>query len=291
MLIKTIVVKDKANYVISSIEEIKDNLKEENINIGLCESMEEDNHFIKIMCNNYEYDHTVKKKFDRCFAKVLYDIMAIDFCMMGLNDILEDSYFFLDIDEMSEVREICINEILKDNIINDEEIFYINKKNKILDKINKCVNEYDEINVTGFITFRVKDIVESLKVIIDKVIERYMIEKEYDEFIKLLKYFVEMQESKLEIVNIYVIENGDYRLTDINGNDITDKVMVEFSGAKFRNDINEDDILISGLITACPEKIVIHDIDKFLNKEILNTIQNVFENRVTYCSEITMGRT
>ncbi|URZ16943.1 putative sporulation protein YtxC [Clostridium felsineum] len=291
MLIKTIVVKDKINYVISSIEEIKESLHKDNINIGICESMEEDTHFIKVMCNNYEYDHSVKIKFNRYFAKVLYDIMAIDFCMMSLNDILEESYFFLDIDEMSEIREVCVGEILKDNNINDEEIFYINKKNKILEKINECLEEYDEVNITGFVRFRMKFIEANLKIIIDKVIERYMIEKEYDEFVKLLKYFVDMQESKIEIVNIYVLETGEYKLTDVKGEDITDKVMNEFSGAKSKKGINEDDILISGLITACPQKIIIYDADKFQNKEILNTIENVFENKVIFCSEITMGRT
>ncbi|PJI09683.1 MULTISPECIES: putative sporulation protein YtxC [Clostridium] len=290
MLIKTIVAMDKVNYLISSIQEIESLFKKENINMGICESVEDKNHFIKVICDDSVYNNDIKKKFNRYFSKVIYDILAMEFCVSNLNCMLEDSYFFLNSDEMNEIRELCINAILKDNDINDEEIFYLNKKNFILKEINECLSEYDQVNINGFLIFRMKSIETNLKGIIDKVIERYMIEKEYDEFIKLLKYFVDMQESKIEIINIYVLKDGKYKITDKNEVDVTEKVMSELSGSKFKNDINADDMLISGLITACPEKIIIHDDDNFINKEILNTIQNVFERKVVFCNSVSVSR-
>lgn len=48
------------------------------------------------------------------------------------------------------------------------------------------------------------DIKEDLEAVIDKVVERYMVEKEYDEFINLLKYFVDIQENKIDEVNVII---------------------------------------------------------------------------------------
>lgn len=290
MLIKTIVVMDKVNYVTSSVQEIESLFKKENINIGICESAEGKAHFIKVICDNNVYNDDIKKKFNRYFSKVIYDILAMEFCMSNLNCILEDSYFFLNSDEMNKIRELCINTILKDNDINDEEIFYLNEKNSILKEIDECLSEYDQININGFLIFRAGDVERNLKNIVDKVIERYMIEKEYDEFIKLLKYFVDMQESKVEIINIYVLKGGKYKITDRDEVDITEKIMSEFSGSKLKNEINADDMLISGLITACPEKIIIHNDNNFINREILNTIQNVFERKVIFCNDVSVSR-
>ncbi|EET86548.1 sporulation protein YtxC, partial [Clostridium carboxidivorans P7] len=72
----------------------------------------------------------------------------------------------------------------------------------------------------GFITFRMKELREDLEEIVDKVVERYMTEKEYNEFIKLLKYFVEIQESKIEEINIIIKSDGKYLIQDKEGNDI-----------------------------------------------------------------------
>ncbi len=37
-----------------------------------------------------------------------------------------------------------------------------------------------------------------------------MVEKEYNEFIKLLKYFVDVQENKIDEVNIIIDKLGNY---------------------------------------------------------------------------------
>ena len=78
-------------------------------------------------------------------------------------------------------------------------MFYcINKINCIIEKIKECLEENEVINIKGFITFRMKELREDIECIIDKIVEDYMIEKEYKEFIKLLKYFVDILESKIE---------------------------------------------------------------------------------------------
>ena len=47
----------------------------------------------------------------------------------------------------------------------------MNRKNNIINKIISCLKENDEININGFITFRMRRIEEDIDFIIDKVVE------------------------------------------------------------------------------------------------------------------------
>jgi len=76
--------------------------------------------------------------------------------------------------------------------------------------------------------FRSKELMPQIYTIIEKVVESYMIEKEYNEFISLLKYFVEIQESKAEKVDLYIGKRGDsYILRDEFGNNIMETLLNE----------------------------------------------------------------
>ena len=128
-----------------------------------------------------------------------------------------------------------------------------------------------------------KELRDDIEDIIDKVIESYMVEKEYKEFIKLLKYFVEIQDSKIEEVNIVISEAGDYSIIDSDKNDIFNEFMKELIECKLDNDVKMEDIIISGLITNSPKRIIIHGKNYCLNKEFMDTIEKVFENKVIFC--------
>ena len=160
----------------------------------------------------------------------------------------------------------------------------MNKINSIIEKIKSCLEENDEINIKGFITFRMKELREDIECIVDKVVEEYMVEKEYKEFVKLLKYFVDIQESKIEKINIYIHEGGGYVLKDGYGNDVFGDFMKELSECRIDTEAKIEDIIISGLITNAPKQIIIHHKENCINTEFIETIVNVFGDRVFYCA-------
>ena len=112
-----------------------------------------------------------------------------------------------------------------------------------------------------------------------------MVEKEYREFIKLLKYFVDIQESKLERVDIIINKDGGYSVVDENNIDLFDEFMKELTDCKLGVDANIEDVIISGLITNAPKKINIFKKKYCTNKEFIDTIVNVFEKRVEFINE------
>jgi len=110
-------------------------------------------------------------------------------------------------------------------------------------------------------------------------------EREYREFIRLLRYFVDIQEPKFNAVHIIAGYDNKYVLLDENKNEITNECLQEFVNDIPEGEINYDDLLVSSLITMAPRKLVIHGAKSFRNKELLETIKNVFWGKVVICSE------
>jgi len=154
-------------------------------------------------------------------------------------------------------------------------------KQNILDYLK----ENSSINIKGFTNFRLTAYKKMLSELIQKVIEDYKIQEEYKEFISMLKYFVETQKNRCKKLHIVFNENGEYTLLNENNFDITDKCFEEFLETKEQNNLNNEDVLISSLITLAPKKLFLHFESDNYNKKIVNTISQIFENKVYISSE------
>lgn len=285
MLLLTVVYNEEREDVIDGINNIKEYFKSKNIVIGISESIESNTHFVKIFCEE-EINDRLRNVFNIHVANILYNVVIDEFYNKDMMSFLSDTYFFLKYDEIKEIRDNSL-EVLKGEgaIIDENSIYCINKRNAIIDKIVQCIDENNEININGFMTFRMKELKDDLEGIIDKIVEKYMVEKEYNEFIKLLKYFVEIQESKIDLMNIEVCNDGKYIIRDKNGIDITERLFSDLNDLRYRENTNEEDILISVLITNSPEKIVIHCVENCRNSELIDTVKKVFTNRVEFCDD------
>lgn len=287
MLVMKIVHNDEIDLV-HELQELREILKKKNITIGLVESGEGSSHLIKVMCNEECYNEKIKRMIYLYISNILYNIVIEKYREKELFNFLTETYFFLKQEEILEVEEMIIKVLRSEENLKDEKmIFCISKINSIIEKIKTCLEENEEINIKGFITFRMKELREDIEEIIDKVVEEYMVEKEYKEFVKLLKYFVDIQESKIEKINIYIHEGGGYELKDGYGNDIFNEFMKELSECKIDTEAKIEDIIISGLITNAPKQVIIHHKENCLNAEFIETIVNVFGDRVFYCTGCT----
>lgn len=291
MLVMKIVHNDEIDLV-HELQELREILKKKNITIGLVESGEGSSHLIKVMCNEECYNEKIKRMIYLYISNILYNIVIEKYRKKELFNFLTETYFFLKQEEILEVEEMIMKVLRSEENLKDEKmIFCISKINSIIEKIKTCLEENEEINIKGFITFRMKELREDIEEIIDKVVEEYMVEKEYKEFVKLLKYFVDIQESKIEKINIYIHEGGGYELKDGYGNDIFNEFMKELSECKIDTEAKIEDIIISGLITNAPKQVIIHHKENCLNAEFIETIVNVFGDRVFYCTGCTNCKT
>lgn len=285
MLMITVVYDDEKEGIAEGIRSMVECFKEKNINIGISESLQDKTHFIKILCGDECVNSNFINTFNVNMANVIYNIIINEFYTKSMQEFLTSTYFFLRYDEIKEVKELSLYALKCDGpLIDEDSIYFMNRKNKVVEKITDYLRENNEINIRGFITFRMKDIKEEFEDVIDRVVEKYMVEKEYNEFIKLLKYFVDIQDSKIDEVDIIMQPDGNYLIQDSDGNDIMNRFLSDLSDTKFSGTINIDDMLISGLITNAPAKVVIHSPENCTNKEMLDTIKNVFLDKVVFCS-------
>ena len=223
----------------------------------------------------------LKYEIQQCIADVLSGIILEDMQSKMVQKIIQEEYFYFEKEDQ--------DKILRDALaimwggkkpIMDAETIRKEWKNKVRNRILDYFRENDQIIFEGFVRFRLKDFIRELEYAVDRAVDDLLIEKEYNEYIKLLQYFVEIQEPKLEEVHVFQDENRKYTLLDSSLRVINNDVLEELAKEISDKEISCDDLLISSLITIAPNKITIHECDKIKNTELLNTIKNVFSGKV-----------
>ncbi len=194
-----------------------------------------------------------------------------------LGKILQYEYFYFDSIERRQILD-------KVHDIIGEDANISNKLEKIL--FNAFYNFFisnTKLYLNGFITFRVKKYIEELEKIIDDAVSQYVIEKEYIEFISLLKMYVNSEKSQIDFVHL-IYNNDESILLDKHKNIIpTD---INLFNAKYLSDISfsSSDIILNTLLNLIPQKIYIHLINHE-EDDFITTLKLIFENRVSICRE------
>lgn len=218
-------------------------------------------------------------------GNALSDIIVTEIEDRFVQKILTGEYYYF-----SSAEKNSVLKHLK-NIQEGEEYKYgngvtykISRKAKVLHQIIEYLRGNSTIHLEGFLRFRLKEYLQELEENIDRAVEDFFMEKEYYEFIRLLKYFVDIQEAKIDIANVVMEESGKYHLYDKMNRLINNEYLEDLASEMADKDISYDDLLISSLITLAPNQVVIHFEGKVKNKEIIETIKSVFSDRVCICN-------
>ncbi|MDT8900966.1 putative sporulation protein YtxC [Anaeroselena agilis] len=159
---------------------------------------------------------------------------------------------------------------------------YTDRRNRILAKIKEYFDIHHELVLDGFLSFRLKDYRDRLTEVVDKAVDEYMLDMEYKEFIRVLRYFVDVQEAQVDEVHIFFGDGDTFKIRDARGRNIHNQCVEPLI---MRNEeINYEDLLISALITIAPQNVMLHFSSELgKNHAAVETIQNVFAGRVGIC--------
>ncbi|UJF34539.1 putative sporulation protein YtxC [Paenibacillus hexagrammi] len=145
------------------------------------------------------------------------------------------------------------------------------------------LDESDECNLDGFLNFRLQEYVGELREIVEYAVDEFMMDRQYQEFISLLQYFVYIQEAKIPAAHL--IHKGGHEFTILNDRlepiDTSD-IDATFKLEVLEKDLNFEDMIVSTLISVSPANIYIHTREPELS--IIKTISQIFEDRTTLCS-------
>jgi len=211
-----------------------------------------------------------KMSYVTLIAKGIADYIQEEFASQYAADIIRNHDSFLVIENNKVIQMPCI---LEEDDKTDELINTI--KEEILEKNNFCID--------GWIKFRLVDYKLYIRRKVERIIFEYLAHKEYEEFIGLLKEFIKTQQSSIKILHIMPKANGSIGLYDRRYAEIPTMCLEEY-GIQVQEDTSDkEDIVLSTLLTMSPLKIKIHQKEFCQNQRLIQTIQMVYEGKVSLC--------
>ena len=220
--------------------------------------------------------------------KFIHEVSCILSCLVideleekFIKQSLIKNYFYFDSDERKHIIEICF-EIFTD----DFNLYFDKKYNCLINDFESYLTNNKSIVLDGFLNFRIKDYLKILENVVDEAVNNFVIEKEYLEFISLLKMYINSQNSNCDIVHL-VYTNETSILLDKDKNIIN--VSDDIFKAKYLSDISfsYNDYALNTLLTLIPKKIYIHLINNCID-EFIHTLSLIFENRIEICTDCSI---
>ncbi len=157
------------------------------------------------------------------------------------------------------------------------------RKNRISHRILEHINENAFLAVEGFINFCMKEYLTEIKFAVEVAAEELKNEKEYNDFVNLLRYFVDTQAPRVKEVNLLLGSNGLFYLWDHTGCKIEEQYMQHYLDDLLLDEVSLDDLLVSILITIAPRRIIIHNALELPPNESVEIIKQVFEDKIVFC--------
>jgi len=230
-----------------------------------------------------------EKENEEYIKKIINDNIASE-----LSDLILKNYQIYMIKKELANKDIYFRDVDIDHICN-KSLNYIEKEYKDYNlikprlskkaKINKLLLDYlsqnNCINIEGFINFRLKFLRRFIKNTVDDIIQEFILEKEFEDFINMLKYFMEIQTPKFETVNIFFVKDG-YLLYDNDMKIIDNNYLKQIADEMEYNEMGYDDLLISSLITIAPKKVIVH-LGNRKQDDVIQIIKSLFDQNVLIC--------
>ena len=176
-----------------------------------------------------------------------------------------------------EIWKISMRQLLEDELCNNAD--YNDRIFTVENGLKKCFDESDIVSLEGFVNFRMGDYTDELNDVIDLSVQEYMVELEYKEFVKMLKCFLSMQSSRYLSVDIMY---GNEILIYGDGKDVTDECAREYVSEISDGIENREDFVLNSLIIMAPRKVRFHIHEITPEKELVDTLKNVFGERIVF---------
>ncbi len=244
-------------------------------------------HYIKVADNSAFFKNLKKQishEFPSCIdcdecLMCVFDQDTLKALSCELSDYIWDIKFLDYVTKKVKYIKNCLREI--DIIINTMNVANSFKENNdiVAERISEYLVSNKELNIEGFVNFRLKDFLNDFDNLINFYQQSYDVESEYFDFICTLKecmnYSSEERFEELHIVNC----KGISYILNSKGEDITDSCIKKYT-FDCDDSVTRDDKIVSTLITMCPKVLHLHS-NKFSATPVLyDTLKAIFACRI-----------
>ena len=234
------------------------------------------------------YEGKDEESFSYFLSELITEVILEFYEEKLIYQILNYNYFYFDEYERIQICNNCMNTIENDYMEVEENRKNINRKQMIQKSLVSFIQENKSMILDGFVNFRLKEYISYLDNIVDTAVNQFIIEKEYNEFINLLKIYIDSKPAECEILHLIYI-NGESILLDADKNIVS--VSENILNSKYLSDISfsSNDFALNTLLTLLPAKVEMHVIG--IEDEFIETIKQIFEGRVSVCKDCNICRT
>lgn len=193
------------------------------------------------------------------------------------------NYFYFDDSDLDVIEKNC-NNILSKNMTDvvSTQNDVIDRKHYLWTDVLKYISYNKSIVLDGFVAFRILNYINCIDSIVDFSVNKFVINREYAEFIDMLKIYVASKPPETNLVHLIYV-NEESILLDSNKNIIS--LTKNNLDTCYLSDISfsSNDYALNSLLSLLPKKIVVHLICP--KDDFINTLQAIFGESITMCSD------
>jgi len=144
----------------------------------------------------------------------------------------------------------------------------------------EMLEQQEFIDLDGFVMFRLQNYGLKLREMIDYAVEEFLLDKQYEDFIALLQYFVYFQEPLTPFIHVmhkqgseFVVLNEGFTQIEVSSGDVVMRLADQ--------ELQMENMIVSTLISLSPERILLHTCEP--EALAIKTIRQIFGDRVELC--------
>lgn len=188
------------------------------------------------------------------------------------------NYFYFNSYEKKKILENTLN-LLLDDTNSKLRYDYINND------IFKNINSNRSLYLQALINFKLNDYINFLNNQIDIAVNKFLIDKEYIEFVNILRLYIKSETENSKVDHLHLIYKDKVSIiTDDNKNIVSCNDNI--TKAKYVSDISfsSNDFALNTLLNLIPKSITIHLVDGYPD-EFITTLKLIFQDRVKICED------
>lgn len=213
-------------------------------------------------------------------AKALTGFLTSDWEREQIRKQIAREYTYYDLDEVEYITEKAVKWLATYKRPGES----VSRKKEIEREVLRCLKEQPVLNLEGLSRFRLRKFESDFAYAVEQAVDEYLMDREYQEFVKLLRHFLAMQKPRAALIHLLVDAAGN-RLANQNGTPITNEELEGFAAGLKEINLQQDDTIISVLIALAPVRLKIHVKDfSFEGNTLVETVKRIFDERSCLCT-------
>lgn len=238
-------------------------------------SIKEFKHFNNIIIHHLGNDYT---KFYNYISNTITKVIINYFEKNLISDNLNLNYFYFNSYEKKKIAENTLYLLL-------DETNYTLRYDYINNAIFNHLISNHSIYLQSIVNFKLNNYINFLNNQIDIAVNKFLIDKEYIEFVNILKLYIKSESENSKVEHLHLIYRDKVSIIiDDNKNIVACNDNIK--KAKYVSDISfsSNDMALNTLLNLVPKAITIHLVDGYID-EFINTLKLIFQERVKICED------